>query len=206
MGKRKTVQWVTLLVSLVALLFLMRNKKEPLAITAMLTLSVGAIFYGKLFCGYLCPFHAYDKLLSTLLGRLGIKRLDPGRLEKVRYVLYVISFAILALVVMKALAPYTKIRVQVPILMVAIVFLTFFTPRLWHRYLCPFAMIMRLPSITRPLKPSITASRCKRCKACQKACPTDAITIDEETLDISGTHCILCYQCEDACKYDSIEV
>ncbi|HPR41964.1 MAG TPA: 4Fe-4S binding protein [Candidatus Methanofastidiosa archaeon] len=205
MKARRMIQWMTLLASLAVLFFMVRTKREPLAITLMLLLSAGSVFYGRLFCGYLCPFHAYDKMLGAVLGRLGIRRIDSGRLDGLRAVFYMLSVAILAILVMKALMPYTKIRVQIPILMLAFVFLTPLAPRIWHRYVCPFGLIMRLPAAARPLMPKISSS-CKHCKACEKVCPTDAITVGKDDAGISGAHCILCYRCEDACKHDSIRM
>jgi polyferredoxin len=169
MKTRRIIQWITLIISLAALFFMVRTKREPLAITIMLLLSVGSLFYGKLFCGYLCPFHAYDKMLGKVLKRLGIKRIDSEKLDRIRVVFYAASFAILAILAMKALMPYTKIKVQIPILLLAFVFLTLFAPRIWHRYVCPFGMIMRLPALTRPLMPKIEHSKCKRCKACERS-------------------------------------
>jgi len=206
MRARRVIQWITLILSLAVLFVFVRTKREPLAITIMLLLSLGSLFYGKLFCGYLCPFHAYDKMLGMLLERVGVKRLDSKRLDSMRAVFYIISFSILAILVMKAMMPYTKIKLQIPILMLAFVFLTLFAPRIWHRYVCPFGLIMRLPAIARPLMPKIISSSCKRCKSCEKVCPTNAIKIEKDKTYLSGTHCILCYRCEDACKYDSIEI
>ncbi|MBN1786111.1 MAG: 4Fe-4S binding protein [Candidatus Methanofastidiosa archaeon] len=204
MRYRKTVQMITLTAAFLVLFILVRTKREPLAITLMLALSLGSIFYGKLFCGYLCPFHAYDKALGALFKRLGLKRLDSPRLDRLAPLLMIMAFVILSIVFLKAAAPYTKIRIKLPVLFLAFFFLTFFTPRLWHRYVCPFGLIMRLPALSRPLKPKIIGEKCKRCKACEKVCPTNAITAGAEELNIDGASCILCYNCEDSCKHGAI--
>jgi len=184
----------------------MRSNRESSAISLFLFLSLGSILYGKLFCGYYCPFHAYDMAVTYIFGKAKIKRISCPAIYNYRPLLLCASTLILALLMIKATAPYTSIKFKVPVLLIAFFFLTFFEPKLWHRYLCPFSLIMRLPALTRPLLPKIDEDKCKRCKACEKACPTDSITIGKDEIDLHARSCILCYRCEDSCKYDSINV
>jgi hypothetical protein len=49
----------------------------------------------------------------------------------------------------KASAPYTKIKLAVPVLIIAFVVLVLFRRVVWHRYLCPFGLVMHLPAASR---------------------------------------------------------
>ncbi|MHC1604871.1 MAG: 4Fe-4S binding protein [Candidatus Methanofastidiosia archaeon] len=185
----------------------MKNRKEPILLLLMLGLSVGSLIYGKLFCGYLCPFHAYDKGFTFLISKLKIKRLKTPPILKKTAVYLPLSLVLLGLIIIKASAPYTGIRFKLPVLLAAFVILTIFSQETWHRYMCPFGLISKLPALRRIGQPFIDKEQCKKCKLCKKTCPTGAITTEEgDTLKIVGTQCILCYACEDVCKYNAIKL
>lgn len=50
-------------------------------------------------------------------------------------------------------------------------------------------------------------ARCKRCHACIKACPTGALTADDEgAILIDRAKCDLCGRCAEACLYDAMQI
>jgi transcriptional regulator with GAF, ATPase, and Fis domain/NAD-dependent dihydropyrimidine dehydrogenase PreA subunit len=49
-------------------------------------------------------------------------------------------------------------------------------------------------------------SRCKKCYACVRVCPVNAIKVQEDGTDISYTRCINCGDCVDACSQGAIRV
>ncbi|MBN2153392.1 MAG: 4Fe-4S binding protein [Candidatus Lokiarchaeota archaeon] len=94
-----------------------------------------------------------------------------------------------------------------------VVILTFYFPRSYCRYLCPYG------ALTRPFaKHAIIAlarnpAKCpgrKECGACELACPMQIRILDEPYAKISGDgECILCGKCKDACDkmgYGAIEL
>ena len=207
MGKKLFIlQYVTLASMLGLMVYLMSQKKEPLALLLLLALSAGSLVYGRLFCGYLCPFHAFDIGVTALRDRT-VRWGLPAPVLLARWYVYVpLSLGLLALVIVKASAPYTKIKLAVPVLIIAFVVLVLFRRVVWHRYLCPFGLVMHLPAASRPLTPVIDAGACTACRKCEKACPTNAITIMKEKQDIAYQECILCYACYKACPVDAIRI
>ena len=49
-------------------------------------------------------------------------------------------------------------------------------------------------------------SRCKKCYACVRVCPVNAIMVQEDGTAISHTRCINCGDCVDACRQGAIKV
>ena len=50
--------------------------------------------------------------------------------------------------------------------------------------------------------------RCTHCTACTSLCPTDALSVDRETMlvDFDKTKCIACEMCVTVCPYKAMEV
>lgn len=48
--------------------------------------------------------------------------------------------------------------------------------------------------------------RCKKCYACVRACPVNAINVEEDGTSISHSRCISCGDCVDACSQGAIKV
>lgn len=184
----------------------MRTNGVVLLLSIMLALSVGSLIYGRLFCGYLCPFHAFDLVWGWVLDKAGISRIRvPGPLKS-RFAWVPITLLFLALVVVQVTSPYTPIKIRLPFLFVAFVFLALFSPAMWHRYMCPFGLIMRMPALRRFFAPSIDQTSCTKCKKCVKVCPTNAIVEKDSAIRIESKHCILCYQCVETCTFNSIKI
>lgn len=206
MKARKIIQTLTLAISILAFVLFIKNKKEPVLLLWMLGFSFASLIFGKLFCGYFCPFHAFDKGWGYILNKINIKRIRTPALLKKKYVHLPIALVLLALVILKISSMALPIKLKIPFLIVAFPLLAIFTPDLWHNYLCPFGLVMKIPSLKRVLMPRIDDNTCTKCNICKEICPTEAIEINNKKYYINDNKCILCYQCENSCKHDSIKV
>ncbi len=201
-----TIQTLTLFAALFTFIFFIRIRQEDIFLLFMLSFSVASVMFGKLFCGYFCPFHAFDKSWGYILDKYNIKKINSPRILKKKLLYYSISLILLALVMLRVLSTLFPIKIQIPFLILAFPILAIFTSDLWHNYMCPFGFIMNLPSFRRILMPNINNLKCKYCNICVNICPTKAIDLNNNELMINETDCILCYQCEKVCNFDSIEI
>ncbi len=75
------------------------------------------------------------------------------------------------------------------------------------------AFVYKFPSwLARPIaklldfRPSIDEMMCKACDVCKRACPQDAITINEGSAKIDWGRCTKCFCCQEVCPHGAISV
>ncbi len=52
----------------------------------------------------------------------------------------------------------------------------------------------------------VDKEKCDGCKSCVDACPSQAITMEDEKAEVKQEDCIDCNACEDACTSGAIKV
>ena len=84
--------------------------------------------------------------------------------------------------------------------------LGYWVPRPFCRFLCPYGVLLGVISFFSFKPRHIKEDNCVHCGMCEKACPTQAITIDRKTkyAYLSNYDCIQCNRCNVSCKKDAI--
>lgn len=185
-----------------------------------LGLIVGVILAGGAFCGWICPFGAFQDLLSWIRAKLHLPEVRvPARLDRIltygRYVsLVVIIAATIASVKLwfAAWDPYRTIfglgwlfefnlaeqwlAYVVALVVVAGVILI---PRAWCRYVCPLGGVISLLGNLSLLRIRRVEDECRGCAVCNAPCP---VKIDVAHADPAvSANCIGCLECVDACPH-----
>jgi len=85
--------------------------------------------------------------------------------------------------------------------------LGYWVPRPFCRFLCPYGVLLGVISFFSFKPRHIKEDNCVHCGMCEKACPTQAITIDRKTkyAYLSNYDCIQCNRCNVSCKKDAIK-
>lgn len=144
------------------------------------------IFYGRIYCGWFCPFGALQEILSKNKPFLVSQSLD----RKLRF----FKFLLLSLIIILYFtirnqnifiqeplyqAYFGKIGVDKILLAVVLIFTVIF-PRFWCKYFCPVGALLSLFNKIAILK----ASRCKRIISC-----------NHKVKNISDPECLQCNFC-----------
>ena len=174
----------------------------PLLIMAVFTV-VTVLVWGRVFCGYLCPFGALQDFIDWLVPAR-FKRELPTDVHrnalKAKYV-------ILAVILLPALAgshaslyqyfePFATVfflsrNVLLWAIAGSILVAAAIVPRFYCRYACPLGASLAIGSML-ALRRIRRVEQCDYCKVCEQHCPTGAI--DGPTIDFK--ECVRCNECE----------
>jgi len=197
---------------------------------------VGAIgimgaFFGRLICGWACPFGFVQELLHKIPSR---KFQVPRGLRYVKFGVLLFLVILLPMFVVdqfgagepwfcKYICPAGTLEAGIPLLFLqpnlrSTIGLLFFNKfvimmifvgwavvasRPFCRTVCPLGAFYALFSNVKLVKLRLDKNRCTHCKACHKVCPM-GVKFDESPDD---TECITCLACMNkACKFDAISI
>jgi ferredoxin len=160
---------------------------------------VTSIIWGRLYCGYLCPFGVFTQILHDI-SPFKI-RIPLAIHRKLTCVKYAVLIAVVAGVVrgdfwVTGFEPFQTFFFLVGqwwmwLIMGAAVLTSIPAERFFCRYLCPAGAVLSLLGGLR-LKEIKRWPECNRCLVCQRSCPTGAIFGSR----ISALECMNCRECE----------
>ncbi|MEQ1855848.1 MAG: 4Fe-4S binding protein [Longimicrobiales bacterium] len=187
----------------------------PLLMMVVFTL-VTLVLFGRIFCGYLCPFGALQDFIDRIVPAR-FKRELPTDIHRGALK---VKYGILALILLPALAgseasiyqyfePFGTVFFlsrDLVLWSIAGAFLaaSVVVPRFYCRYACPLGASLAIASLV-TLKRIKRVEQCDYCKVCEKRCPTGAISGPQ----VDFKECVRCNDCEvqlieksGVCKHD----
>ncbi|UMZ75009.1 4Fe-4S binding protein [Natranaerofaba carboxydovora] len=172
-----------------------------------------ALFFGRVFCGWLCPLGFWsERVLEKIKDKTDMPMILTGSVFRVIFtILFILGF-----ITVRSIGIID--RVYFPFLLMgtmfvfATIFGLLFFGRSWCGYLCPWGNIGAV--LAKPSKVQLGIGEdCVGCKKCAKACPIDRVpsdSVDErkenKILKPFSTRCIRCLKCSEACPKDAIDI
>jgi polyferredoxin len=188
------------------------------------------VLWGRLACGFLCPFGLLQDLLSKLPVRK--RRLYPP-LRYVKYVLLVVFVLLLPALLMlfkgvgapafcEYICPAGTLEAAVPLLLthaeyrqavgglfalksvilIAVVIGCLFISRFFCKMLCPLGAIYGLLNRVSICRLHLDEKSCVSCGRCRKVCPMDI----DPVVQLHSPECIMCGQCVEACPQKALHL
>lgn len=187
----------------------------------VVVMSIGAILFGRVFCGYLCSFGAMADLLWFVARKVHRKyHRIPKQMDRilkwVKYLILALLFLgvwVFALISYDSMnSPWTIFGMFTTIgnfpslsylisvgglLLLAIIIASLFVERFFCRYLCPLGAYLSIMSSLRFFYIKKSRENCKGCSLCSQNCPM-GLQLGEYDQVQSG-ECINCNVCVNVC-------
>lgn len=172
----------------------------------------GILLFGKLWCGYVCPFGFIQELLYKIRAVFNIKTISFTQKHKDYFKL--IKYALLAIFLIGlgfceicpvrfVLPPLSGVATRLDIGIVSSVIvlaLALFSERFFCR-VCPMGAFIGLFHKITPWKLKKNCTSCTECGICYEVCPMDIkeIYTEREKENVTDSDCIFCNKCIDNC-------
>ncbi len=185
---------------------------DPILFVLWTYVAAAVLLWGRgVFCGWLCPFGAMQKLLNEAARRLRVPQLVlPSlvheRLLAVKYVILLVLFGISlqSLATAERFAEVEPFKTAIllhfqrewPYVLYAVGLLVVgvFSSKFYCKYLCPLGAALALPTRLRVFDWLKRRKECGRpCQICAKACEIQAI---RPTGEINAHECHYCLDCQ----------
>ncbi len=170
-----------------------------------------AIFFGPVFCGWVCPLGTIQEWVGKLGHKIFKKRYNhfvPTKLDNIlRYARYGILIWVLyvtatsGVLVFESYDPYfalfnfwsAEVAPTALIVLGITLALSVFVERPWCKYACPYGAVLGITNYFRVFSIKRAESTCKADGACSIMCPMN-IPVDKLTI-VRDPRCISCLEC-----------
>ena len=177
---------------------------NDLAVLMMVTFTLfTTLLWGRVFCGFLCPFGALQDFLEWVVPRRLQRKMPQPIHARAIYVKYALLVLIVALAaapshtgIYQYFEPFGTVFYFSPSLVLwgialGILVASALIPRFYCRYACPLGAALGLVSLVSIFRIG-RVEQCDPCKVCEFSCPTGAISGPK----IDFKECVRCNICE----------
>ncbi len=174
----------------------------PLLLIVTFTV-VTTLLWGRVLCGFLCPFGALQDFLERIVPRRFQRKISQRIHDRAIYIKYAILGLIVVLAVVASqvsifqyFEPFGTVFFLSSSMVlwgvaIATLVASAVVPRFYCRYMCPLGAALALGSLLSLFRIK-RVDVCNACTACERSCPTGAI----RGPDIDFKECVRCDACE----------
>jgi NosR/NirI family nitrous oxide reductase transcriptional regulator len=186
--------------------------KDPLIFILWFSVAASLLFWGRgPFCGWLCPFGAFQELLNKLAKALRVPQVEVPwwlheRLWTLKYMIFLVLFglSLYSLGLAEELAEVEPFKTAIilkfqrawPFVLFAVAVLaaSLFIERFYCRYACPLGAALAIPGRVRMFEWLKRYRECgSPCQRCAKECMVGAIHPEGQ---INPNECLYCLHCQ----------
>ncbi len=175
-------------------------------IQKIIIIAIITLIFGRLFCGFACPFGFLQELAYKIKKRKKLPKINREIHNKLIYLKYFVMVGFLLLAYYLSTYAFcnicpigfvSRLSGTLLALFLAILFIviSYFIPRFFCKYICPLGAFLSIFSIY-PIFQLKLNNNCVKCRLCEFKCPMQI----EITKNITQRECIRCFECMSACR------
>ncbi|MDD4663361.1 MAG: 4Fe-4S binding protein [Caldisericia bacterium] len=205
---KKQLQIYTIRIIFLGVFVFILFKKIPMLWLGLFVLSVlAAIFFGRVFCGWVCPMNTLMIMTDSIRTKTKIKpNTSPKWLKNgwLAWVLLVVS--ILTMILSKKLFHF-EIPILLYLLILSVLVPFIYKPEVFPNQICTFGVLLGLTGSFAFLSRRVNFDKCIGCKLCETTCPSEAVIVSPQNkkAEINRKSCHQCYNCELICPQKAID-
>jgi ferredoxin-type protein NapH len=186
--------------------FLVLNKKMMLWLALFGISLIGALLFGRVYCGYVCPMNTLMIPAEWLSKKLKLQTgKSPKWLRSGKFAWFALMGSVAVMLLAKKI-----LHKDIPILLIwlaASILITLrYKPAVFHNLICPFGAVQKVFGRFAKFSEKVDKESCIGCKLCEKNCPSEAIEVKpiDKKAEIETSKCLQCTSCQQVCPKDAI--
>ncbi|NLJ95182.1 MAG: 4Fe-4S binding protein [Clostridiaceae bacterium] len=201
---KKVLTWLIRIILLAVFIVLLVKQKLILWLILFAATLIVAIFFGRIYCGYICP-------INTLL--IPVARVSKSQKNGKRAPNWLKSgkFAWVTLIISGIIFTFTRLIVKKPFpvllvwLVIAILITLRYQPYVFHNLICPYGILQKMFAGSSRFSQFVEKSNCIGCYQCERVCPAEAVKVQpNKKAEITAQICLQCKECEFVCPTKTI--
>lgn len=187
-------------------LFLLISEKMMLWSGLFVLSLIEALFFGGIYCGYICPMNSLLIPVDWLAQKLKIQAKNtPSWLKNGYFAWVMLIISILVMLSFK-----TLLHINVPNILfwitLSVIITLRYKPAVFHNFICHFGVLQGIVGKHARMSTTVRSARCIGCKLCEKSCPSNAITVlsEDKKAMINKSLCYQCTNCQQVCPRAAI--
>ncbi|MEA3422324.1 MAG: 4Fe-4S binding protein [Bacillota bacterium] len=167
---------------------------------------LAALFFGRIYCGWICPMNTVMIATEKLAKKLNIELKETPKWMSSGWLAWVllIGFAPIMMLLKKAGIDFSF---MVFLLIISMLVTLRYKPEVFHNKICPFGVLQKLTGRFAYFSRNVDPSKCVGCGLCEKACPSRAIVVstEDKKAKIEPNLCHQCLSCTIVCPKGAID-
>jgi len=190
---------------LTAFLLITINQRVNLWFVIFVVSLGAAIFFGRFFCGWICPMSTIMTFVNWIKAKLKIKNNYSPSIFRSSVWSYLLLPALILTIILSKVKGF-KIPPLFILVFVSGLFTFFFKEELWHKNICPFGLLQSIPARFSKWNTSVNTEGCIGCGLCEKVCSGGAIIMNQsiKKAKIDIVYCHQCFKCTHSCPTKAI--
>lgn len=177
-----------------AFIFIM-SQGTPMLWLGLFGLSLlAAVFFGRIFCGWICPMNTLMTATQWLNRRLGRTGKDTPALLQSGWLRWVMLIGSVLVMVLAKKVFQRDLPMLIFLLILSVIMTLRYKPEVFHNKVCPFGILQGLTGQFALYSRGVEAKTCIGCTKCETVCPSQAIAVDRKTRK-AAIDPKLCHQC-----------